>query len=65
MEILKISDYERRQDVAKKAGNKEKVKELGKIIEQLKKKLPCKCGSEEFFLAPIVHIRCNNCKTPL
>ena len=25
----------------------------------------CECGSKEFFLAPIVNIRCNECKQPL
>jgi hypothetical protein len=65
-EALTIKHYEGWLERAKEKKDTEAISRLGKQIEMLKKIVPCSnCGSEEFFMAPIVNIRCYKCRQPL
>lgn len=65
MEIFTINEYEWARDLERIFGFEENAIYYDGIIKKLEKKLPHHCGSEEFFLAPIVHIRCAKCYQPL
>lgn len=65
MEILTIKCYEDIYEKRLKQSDKMGAKAILGVIEELKKKLPHSCGSEEFYLAPIVNIRCAKCNQPL
>jgi hypothetical protein len=61
MEIYSI----KRLEEMRKGKRGKNRKEYDRIIGEIKKRLPHSCGSEEFYYAPIVHIRCAKCNQPL
>jgi hypothetical protein len=65
METYTISDYEWARDFYAVAGERGVASDYQALVTDLKKRLPCSCGSKEFYMAPIVSIRCAECNKPL